>query len=222
VLYASIQNSTFSSINLLAGGNSSNGLQLTNNIFANITNNGTAAYLTASYNGFYNTFVMGNGAVTNTSYPFQAMGGSGYYLVTNNIFHNAGTTNIDSSLLAGLRQKTTYPPVLYFIPGVYLSTSLDLYPQAQLDTNASPDLGYHYDPLDYLFGPVFLTNTTITINPGTAIGFFGTNAYTYGFALSDNSHLVCQGAPNNLNVWSHIMLCRNKHLPAGWNPHMRC
>jgi len=130
---------------------------------------------------------------------YQTVGGGSYYLTNGSPYRNAGTTNIDTILLADLRTKTTYPPILYYTPQIYFSSNLNLFPQTQRDTNANTvDLGYHYDPLDYLIGAIQVTNATITFNPGTAIGFFGTASYYYGMLIGDNANFSSIGSPNNL------------------------
>jgi hypothetical protein len=59
--------------------------------------------------------------------------------------------------------------------------------QVPRDTSVC-SLGVHYDPIDWALGWVLLTNATITVNPGTVIAAFGTNAGdgnigTYGLAI---------------------------------------
>lgn len=147
---------------------------------------------------------------------FQIAGGAGYYLTNNSVYRDAGTTNISPALTALLKAKTTYPPIVYITPGVYFYTNLNLYAQALRDTNNMPDLGYHYDPLDYIFSPIFITNATITLNAGTAVGLFMTNGYSYGFGLSDNSQLISQGAPNSLNRIVGYNTVQEQR-PTGWS-----
>jgi Bacterial TSP3 repeat len=90
--------------------------------------------------------------------------------LTNNVFRNVGSANISSDLLADLHQKTTYPPKI--IPG-YFNTDTTLYPQAQLDTD-TPDLGYHYPPVDYLLdGLTVASGTTLTLANGVVAGVTG-------------------------------------------------
>lgn len=160
-------------------------LSATNSLFVCVTNWG-------------NSFT-GVNCATNASDAgiFQVAGAGSHYLAADSIYRNAGTPALGSALLADLATKTTYPPVLYYTPGVFFGTSLNLSPQAQRDTDL-PDLGYHYDPLDYLFGPTYVTNATITVNPGTAIGFFGINTNCYGFAIGKNAQLLADGAADNL------------------------
>ena len=189
---------------------------LTNCILANVTNliSGVFYVTNGNYNGFYNTPEVWDNPVTNNYCPFQTVGAGSYYLTNGCRFSNAGTTNIDSTLLSILQQKTTYPPIIYNVPGVYFSTSLNLFPQAQRDTDV-PDLGYHYDPLDYIFGTIYVTNATITVNPGTAIAVYGTNSGTYGFGMAANAQFLCQGSPNSLaRVVEYNTV--QEQTPAGW------
>lgn len=98
---------------------------------------------------------------------FQSVGAGNYYLVDNSPYRNDGTTNIDTSLLADLHKKTTYPPIVY--SNVITSINTTLAPQAERDIDA-PDLGYHYAPLDYLMDYYQITNAALTVLNGVAIG----------------------------------------------------
>lgn len=77
-----------------------------------------------------------------------------------------------------------------------MSTSLS--PQAGRNTSTL-DLGYHYDPLDYEFGWVLVTNAAITVNAGTVIGTFGTNSGAYGLAIGQGASLSSQGTATAQN-----------------------
>ena len=146
-----------------------------------------------------NQAIAGDGNWFSVATPiYEPAGGGSFYLTNNSPCHNAGTANINPALLADLATKTTYPPVIYNVPGVYYTNSLNLFPQALRDTNSSPDLGYHYDPLDYLIGSMYVTNATITMNPGTAVGMFAAYAdYGFGIAIANNAHFNGLGAPSN-------------------------
>src|SRR5205823_9764875 len=88
-------------------------------------------------------------------------------------------------------KKTTYPPLLVTSP---ITNATTWAPQAQRDTDG-PDLGYHYDPLDYLITNVSLT-ASLTLTNGVAVGVYG----NYGINLTSGSaSLVSEGAPANLN-----------------------
>ena len=160
--------------------------KFTNCIFASVTNlTNSAQALSGNNNGFFSTRPFGSTQLTNTSYPFQAVGAASYYLASGSSFLNAGTTNLDAAMLADLAQKTVYPPLT--INAVY-TNSLTIYPQAQRDTG-TPSLGYHYDPLDWA-GAFALSNSVISVLPGAAFGGAGT---AYGIWEYANSSVTCQG-----------------------------
>ena len=117
------------------------GANLNNCIFANVTNlfSGSLSGYTASYNGFYKSPTIGTSAVTNTFYPFQTVGAGNYYLANGCNFFNAGTMNIDSMLLADLKEKTTYPPVVY--TNVAISANTIWGPQALRDNSGTRRFG---------------------------------------------------------------------------------
>ena len=142
-----------------------------------------------------NTFTYTSESVGTDSDPanvFQTVGAASHYLITGSAHRNAGVTTINADLAAALKKKTTYPPVV--IQNCHDPVSLTLYPQAQRDTDV-PDRGFHYDPLDYAFGVTYLTNSTVTAMPGTAIGTFSTVAGTYGIAVGGNTTFVFEGTP---------------------------
>jgi hypothetical protein len=166
-------------------------LYLTNCVLANVTNvDGVTA---AGINGFYQTPEFGDSPVTNTFYPFQTVGAGGYYLTNGGNFFNAGTPYLDPALLANLATKTTYSPILY--SNTNFTSDITFYPQATRDTTGTPDLGYHYDPMDYVFSACYLY-TNLTVTAGTAIGFFDkapTGGYRAGIALPDGANFTING-----------------------------
>jgi alpha-tubulin suppressor-like RCC1 family protein len=170
---------------------------LTNCILANVTSltNGSVQ-LGGGYNGFYNAPSFGSAIITNQTYPFQAVGAGSYYLTNGCAFANVGTANIDPTLLADLATETTYPPFVY--SNITLTTNLTLSPTVPRDNSGTPDLGYHYDVLDYAFGSVDTTNATITVIPGTAIGIFSPFSGYYGMGFNSGGQLNCQGLANDV------------------------
>ena len=121
---------------------------------------------------------------------FQAVGGGSYYLANGSPYRNAGTTNIDPTLLADLTKKTTYPPVVY--TSTTISTPTTFSPQAQRDTD-TPDLGYHYDALDYVFSGVE-AQSNVTFTAGTAVGWYDlTWAAGYGIKVDDGAMIAFNG-----------------------------
>jgi len=156
---------------------------MTNCVLANIT----YVYSTegGGNNGFYNCPEFGANAITNTTYPFQAVGAASYYLQTNGCaFLYAGTTNVDATVLGNIARKTVYPPIVY--SNTVLSAATAFSPQAGRDSG-TPSLGYHYDPLDYVFSGVNVYSN-ITFTPGTAVGWFelpNSGGAGYGLSIYD-------------------------------------
>ncbi len=183
-------NSIFSSCNLGAG-------------LPEITNCG-------SFNGFYNSgSTFGEPAFTDESTPYKTIGGGNYYLAngTNNPFRGVGTTNIDQAaqnagvlyleaapgILADLAQKTTWPPIVY--DETNLSSPLILGPCVPRDTNSTPDLGYNYDALDYVFAGCQVS-ASLTFTNGTDVGFFADSGpfyFPYSIALNDGASMSFNG-----------------------------
>ena len=219
-----VENSTFSSNSYLTTADSGISYQtlvptFTNCIFANVanlTNNSSGTDLiygvSGGYNGFYNSPNFGSITVTNPFYPFQTVGGGKCYLTNGCYFHNAGTTNIDPVLLVNLATKTTYPPIVY--SNVTIITNLVLGPQAPRDTNATPDLGYHYDPIDYFVDEFGITNSSLTINDGTAVAFDNSAA---GICLQDGSSISSIGTVLSPNWFVHYTCVQEQPVLIGTN-----
>ena len=218
-----LANCTFDRASLIAyqtGGGF--GLNATNCIFANITNTSPGVTFAGAYNGFYSSAQQfGAAQSTVTTSPFQSVGAGNYYLTVASGFANAGTNaGIHAWLQADLRKRTTYPPIV--ICNALLTNDQILSPQAQRDTSVC-SLGMHYDPIDWALGWVLLTNATITVNPGTVIAAFGTNAGggiigAYGLAIGQNAALQCQGAPNNRNWFAAYNTVQEQGTNSGWLP----
>jgi hypothetical protein len=178
-------------------------LNATNCIFANITNTSAGVTFAGACNGFYSSpQQFGAPQFTVTNSPFQSVGAANYYLTTASGFANAGTNaGIPPWLQTDLAKRTTYPPTVAC--DALLNSNQVLSPQVPRDTSVC-SLGMHYDPIDWALGWVLLTNATLTVNPGTVIAAFGTNAGggiigAYGLAIGQNAALQCQGAPNAPN-----------------------
>lgn len=156
--------------------NISTNLFLTNCLLSAVTNLGSC-------------FTQSVVTVTSSNGVFQAVGGASYYLATNSPYRDVGTTNINPSLRVLLGRKTTYPPVLCLNSNFNAITTLG--PQVLRDTDI-PDLGYHYDPLDYVFSGVNI-NTNVTIAAGTAVGWFKPSSASYAVHLGDKDILSFTG-----------------------------
>src|SRR6266516_3517614 len=139
-----------------------------------------------------NSYISSSNATNSSaSATFQTLGAGSHYLSSSSSYRNAGTTNINPALLADLKLRTTYPPIVLSNDFAVATT---LAPQAQRDTD-TPDIGYHYYPLDYCWSGLNLTNATLTLSNGVAVAICGTN----GLALQSGARLVSEGTPTSLN-----------------------
>jgi hypothetical protein len=149
---------------------------------------------------------------------YQTVGGGIYYLADNSPHRNAGTTNISPELIADLRTKTTYPPLAY--TNTTFSTATTFSPQAQRDTD-DLDRGYHYTPLDHLFGGVD-ANANLTFTPGTAVGWFRTTEgwehAGHGIHAADNTTITFNGILNQPDYWVRCNTVQEQPVYAGYGP----
>jgi hypothetical protein len=170
-------------------GNSDDNIYLTNCLLVAVTNLANDDSVQFFTNSVF--------TIADDSGVFQTVGGGRHYLATNSIYRNYGTINISPSLLAQLRQKTTWPPIIY---SNGISTFTNFSPQVARDTDSLPAVGYHYDPIDYIFEAVCITNATLTVNPGTVIAAVGvgTDDNYWGLRLN-GGQFICQGLADSLN-----------------------
>ena len=152
----------------------------------------------------------------NDSGIFQTVGGGNYYLAAGSPYRNAGITNIDPNILADIRTKTTHPPIVY--ANATISTNTTFSPQAQRDTDA-PDLGYHYDPLDYVFANTEV-ESNVTFTAGTAVGWFRTTSGYYhagdGIHLTDNAKAIFNGTATALDYWVRLNTVQEQDTSGGY------
>src|SRR5690606_4684058 len=99
----------------------------------------------------------------------------GYYLASGSTARNYGIEGINSDLRLELAKLTTYPPISY--TNVTFSQNTTFGPQAQRDVDI-PDCGYHYTPLDYLFGGCY-ADADLTASAGMSLGWFRTGSGWY-------------------------------------------
>jgi hypothetical protein len=190
------EHATINSCTRIFNNNGSGSLALTNTLLV-------AFGSSDSYTSYSNaTNLSGSGV-------FQSVGAGNYYLADGSVYRNAGTTNINTQLLADLGKSTTYPPITltsdFTIPTV-------LAPQAQRDNDGFPDIGYHYHPLDYCISSLNLTNTTLVLTNGVAIGVYGTN----GLILRNGASLVSEGTPLRLNRLTRYSSVQEQAI--NWGP----
>lgn len=150
---------------------------------------------------------------------YQVVGAGNYYLADDSPYQGIGTTNIDSGLLEDLAQKTTYPPIVY--ADTNISGLGTLGPVVSRDAGASPDIGFHYSPLDYVFGGCDLY-TNLTITSGTAVGWFEETGHVnvsgqpYGITLNNGANLSFSGTatlPCNFSQYAMVQERGNNN----WN-----
>ena len=197
--YVSIQNCTFNNVAQIGVYQSyHNAPGLTNCILVNVTSL-FGRTQNGDYNGFYSSPTFGRHQISPNFYPpFQSAGGGNYYLAVGCGFQNVGTLNIDPDLLAGLRAKTTQAPNIAYVNQT-ISSDTTFNPLVQRDTNSYPDLGYHYDPIDYAVSGVSLGNATVAVYPGTVIAAFGTSDNAFGLNLGTGTEFLCKGLATNWN-----------------------
>ena len=85
-----------------------------------------------------------------------------------------------------------------------MSINTALSPQAARGNSTAVDLGYEYDPIDFLVDLYTVTNAMLTLTNGVALACFNDSA---GIWLQDNSSLVSFGsplAPNWLTRYSSV------------------
>ena len=204
-------------------------LQAKNCVFANVGDiasvwNGSVT-IGGDHNGFNNTSPsFGTSQFGPVSNPFQTSGGGGYYL-TGSDFRGKGTTAIDATLLDSLKTRTTQPPI-EFPRFMTVSGELTLFPQISRYVSGAPDLGYHYDALDYTVAVLRLAGGNLFVKPGTAVGVrsdYDPNSgeWTYvGFDLQEGSSLSSRGAPEKRNVFAMAKAVQEATIPdassSGW------
>lgn len=134
------------------------------------------------------TSLLGNNlgySASSGSGVYQSAAGGNYYLTDSFRSANRGTANVDSTLLAQLKQKTTYPPNVSYV-GTTISSDNFTAQVPRDNSGSSVDLGYHYDPLDYVFQNCTVSSG-MTFPAGTAVGWQG-NGLTFsgGYAIAFN------------------------------------
>lgn len=156
-------------------------LYLTNSLLAGVTNVGTV------------TTSVGSVTLASASGVFQTMGKGNNYLAAGSPYRNYSTasTNLNASLAKALKLLTTYPPIELTSD---FTVSTVLVPQAERDASAN-DLGFHHECLDYVWTGRNLTNATLVLTNGVAVGVYGTT----GLRLLNGAVLLSEGRPDRLN-----------------------
>jgi hypothetical protein len=202
-------------------------VQFRNCALANIGSLGNAVLTSSAYNGFFSCPLFGSPASQwnlgnlPANSPFQAAGGGGYYLKADSVFRGKGaTTGLPYTLLPSLMTKTTQPPIA-FPHLMEVTGDLALFPQIPRYVSGPPDLGYWYDALDYTMA--WMTSFgTITVMPGTAIGF--RNEYApeagrwtlWGIDLREGSSFISHGTPPKPNILTDVQLVHEQEPSPCW------
>lgn len=148
-----------------------------------------------------------NAINTASSSGYYQSAGAGNYYLTDVARATVGTPDINPTLLGELAKKTTYPPELHNsgVDPITIPSGTSWSQFASRDTD-TPDIGYHYDPLDHLVGNATL-NGTLTVSAGTTVGFFGPYAFQAGtFQIA--------GTPVNRSAVAHYSAVQEQ--PVAW------
>ena len=135
----------------------------------------------------------GNFRESNAAGIFSGVGAGNFYLAAASPHRNAGLSAINPDLVREFQRLTTYPPTV-LSSDITVDTTLS--PRATCDTD-TPDLGYHYPPLDYCVSSVNVANCSLSLTHAVTIGVFG----SVGFNLQYHSTLNSTGIaelPNRL------------------------
>jgi hypothetical protein len=185
--------------------NSSGGASFafTNSLFVYSTNllGSPVGSIAGANNAFLGTTNFGVGTIALSGSPFQTAWQGYHYLNSSSGLGNTGTTNIPADLANDLRTLTIAAPIVY--TNVTISAPTTFSPQAQRDTDA-PDCGYHYFPLDYVFGGC-TAGSNVTFTAGTSVGWFGTtsgwNHAGHGIHIADYQTVQFDGTASSPTYW---------------------
>ena len=180
----------------LYGTSTFNQLFLTNSLLAGVTNIGA---VTASNQVAVATSAAGVFASTHAGFNYLA----------SDDYRNVGTSLINNDLKKAFVFSTTYPPLTY-TNHFLLNTVLG--PVVQRDTD-TPDLGYHYPALDYVFSALIVTNATLLLTNGVAVAAYG----NLGISLRSGGRFASMGHPTNLNRIIRYESVQEQPLIVGMN-----
>jgi hypothetical protein len=170
---------TIDTTGFLFGGGANGTLYLTNSLLSKVGNAGVT-----------NVFKQRVEVVTNG--VFKIAGGGRHYLAEASPYRNAGTSAVSPEMIQILKDTTTWAPAA-LSEAIIADTTLG--PVAARDTDL-PDLGFHYYPLDYLAGGIWVDAATLTLGSGVRVGALGANA----FVLQNGATLVSAGDPLAMNA----------------------
>lgn len=184
-----------------------------NSLLANVTNlygsAGSAVNLGASaINGFYNVPAAAQfgwpRTILSGDSPFVTAGSGEHYLRSDSAVRGIGASTINSTTKAALAVRTTQVPSTLKFPTVIDRDTLWT-PWAARDTDANPDLGYHYPVIDYLVSVLQIYQARVRATAGTVIAsdarlcqnMYGLSFGGAGLWVLDDATLECVGTPAN-------------------------
>lgn len=146
---------------------------------------------------------------------FATAGAGSHYLRADSPYRNTGSTNLSAFTRAELARSTTRAPLV--LTNVTQDTVLEPVVERDFDT---PDLGYHFPPLDFLIREVTVgPNVTLLATNGVVLGLdYATNVSTSFGLLLQNGRFLSQG-----NALSHnrIVRAHNVQERSNGNPENR-
>jgi hypothetical protein len=197
--------------------------QFVNSILANVSSAPTGPVTLNGYNnGFYNyTPAQFGGAptrYTSSSNPFQIVGNGSHYLLSDSSFKQKGSTAIPSTLVTDLKKRTTQAPLLVQYPMSIAGDTFWGQTVARYESG-QPDLGFYYDPIDYMVSWLNVGNGRLTVAPGTTIAYLpdisadGLYLFDYGVFLGGGAVLESNGSPTKLNHFVGSDVVQEGHNP---------
>ena len=113
----------------------------------------------------------------------EPLGSRGYGYLYDSTYRNVGSTSIDSGLAADLKRRTTYAP------GTFSSSTG--FPTGVLRDTDTPDLGFHYDPIDCIATSGSVSSgSTLNIPAGYCVAVTGSRGF-----LVNGYNLGALGSP---------------------------
>ncbi len=131
---------------------------------------------------------------------YKSVAAGDHYLADDSPYRDIGRIDLGDEMLADLKKKTTFAPV-YSAP-----TNSLLNVTVERDVEL-PDLGYHYDPLDWILTNRTLVSETLWITNGAAVGVHNSQEGAWGLLTLKSGNFISSGTaldPNEM-VWCNTV-----------------
>ncbi|MBM3882569.1 MAG: hypothetical protein FJ387_23075 [Verrucomicrobia bacterium] len=138
---------------------------------------------------------------------FVRVGGGHHYMRPESPCRRAGRPDLSGELPAELRHRTTAPPQ-ELLGAVRGDLALEV---SVARGGATPDLGYHYEPMDYLVAGLALSEGRFRVKGGLVLGI----ADAQGVVLGRGAQWVSDGSPQRPNRLIRPELVQEGPNPAG-------